>query len=450
MKIIFTKLLMLVSIASYSQLTFERIDLNESLDGISSIHSADFDNDGDNDIFTASRNDNRVVLFERLNDGNLFLRTLTNDLAGASVVKSFDLDMDGDLDIIASGSDPGNHSICWWENVNNNFSSKKTIVNINNQAFQDFDVADLDNDGDNDIISVEFSTASGPGSLAMWENENLSFTFRELSDNCIDGRQINITDWDDDNDLDFIISEGLGDKLTYWENTGNLNFIKNTFFNQDLCTSFDIADLDGDGDKDFVSLSFTGDEVSYWLNDGNDNFSKFLIEDDYDGPDKVLFYDMDKDSDLDIVASFYNEDLLVIYENDGSMNFSENIIDDDFDSFDIFIADLDNDNSPDILGASLSDDKAITWISNLVVSTTTTSEANATRVFPTPTDNLLYIENNSTLPINYQIVDQFGRISQTGNFIENINVEKLSSGIYYLQLFLGNLIETHKIIITKS
>ncbi len=116
-KILIIKLLIITYCVSYAQLSFERHDLGLHLDGIESIHSADYDGDGDNDFFTASRNDNRVTLFESIWNGFFLSTRLTTTLKGASVVKSFDLDIDGDIDVIASGSHPGNHSIYWWENI---------------------------------------------------------------------------------------------------------------------------------------------------------------------------------------------------------------------------------------------------------------------------------------------------------------------------------------------
>lgn len=52
-----------------------------------------------------------TTLFEQLSNGDFVSQVLSSDVSGASVVKSFDLDLEGDLDIIASGSDPGNHSL---------------------------------------------------------------------------------------------------------------------------------------------------------------------------------------------------------------------------------------------------------------------------------------------------------------------------------------------------
>lgn len=451
MKLTTTIFMLVLSLDCYSQLSFERFDLNETIDGIESIHSADFDKDGDIDIFTASRNDNRVTLFEQLSNGDFVSQVLSDDVSGASVVKSFDLDLDGDLDIIASGSDPGNHSLSWWKNEGNQFSSRKLIVNINNQAFQDFQISDIDEDGDLDIISVEFSTASGPGSLSMWVNDNLNFELLELSDNSIDGRQIEIIDWDNDNDLDFLISEGLGDKLTFWENKGNLEFEKTTLFNYDICNSFGIADLNNDGNNDIVALSFTGDEVSYWLNDGGNNFSKTIIEDQYDGPDKLIIIDIDQDNDLDIVVAYYLEDILAVYENNGNLEFTRNIIDSDFDGGrDLFITDIDNDNSLDILGAALSDKKAIVWINDQVVSSTKESITGNATLFPNPTDGVLNIDMLKQKPYSIIVLNHLGQSIDELPFTDQVDLSHLVNGVYLIQLNFLNSTEIRKVMIQKS
>lgn len=450
MKLTKTILLLLVSLNGYSQFSFERFDLNEILDGIESIHSVDFDNDGDMDIFTSSRNDNKVMLFEQFPGGIFVSQILSSEVSGANVVKSYDLDLDGDLDIIASGSLPGNHSLSWWENVNNQFSTRKLIVNINNQAFQDFQISDIDEDGDLDIITVEFATASGPGSLSMWVNNNLNFELLEISDNCIDGRQIELFDWDNDNDLDLLISEGIGDKMTFWENKGSLEFEKNTFFNYDICNSFGIADLDNDGDNDIVALSFTGDEVSYWLNDGENNFSKTVIEDQYDGPDKLLVKDIDQDDDLDIIVAYYLEDFLVIYENIGNLEFTKSIIDSDFDGGrDLCIVDINNDKSLDILGAALGDKKAIVWSNNQVVSSTKELDIRISSIFPNPTSGILNIKHKSREPISIAILNCLGQPLIKLPYSDRLDLSSIIDGVYFIQVNYPNAFETHKLIIQK-
>lgn len=451
MKLIKTLFLIIIGFNGYAQFSFDRIELNETLDGMVSIHSADFDNDSDMDIFTASRNDNKIMLFEQVSNGEFVAQVLSSNVAGANVVKSFDFDLDGDLDIIASGSDPGNNSISWWENEDNQFSERKVIVTINNQSFQDFNVSDLDGDGDLDILTVEFSTASGPGTLAMWVNDNFNFELQKLSTNCIDGRQIEIIDWDNDDDLDLLVSEGLGDKMTYWENKGNLEFSKSTFFYANICNSFDIADIDNDGDNDIVALSFLDDQVSYWLNDGNNNFSKTIIESQYNGPSKLLVEDIDQDNDLDVVVAYYLEDVLAIYENDGSLMFTRSVIDSDFDGGnDIFIADMDNDNALDILGASLSDKKAIMWINNQVISNTVQLDNSLSTFFPNPTNGILKFQQTHHNPISITIMNSLGQPLTELPYSYEIDLNGMMDGIYFIRLNYSNTFETHKVIVNKS
>lgn len=451
MKFLTTIFLVFLGFYSFAQFSFDRYELNETLDGIESVHSVDFDNDGDMDIFTASGNDNRVILFEQQSDGSFATKVLSNDATGAKVVKSYDFDLDGDLDIVAIGSDPGDHSIWWWENINNTFSNKKVIVNISNQAFQDFQISDLDNDGDLDIVTVEFSTASGPGLLSMWVNDNFNFTLLELSDNCIDGRQIEIVDWDNDNDLDFLISEGLGDKMTFWENKGSLNYEKKTLFYCDVCNSFDIADLDNDGDNDIVALSYLSHTISYWLNDGNNNLTKTIIENQIKYPDKLIIHDIDQDKDLDVIVAYYFSNNLVILENNGDLEFTTSIIDNDFaGGRDICIADLDNDNSLDIVGASLNSKQAIVWINNQVYTSNKEVEVTKSLVYPNPTSGVINIDVDDQKVQSISVKNSRGECMITVPYSDHLDLSNLMNGMYFIQLNLENTIETHKVIIQKS
>ena len=448
--VLFISILTLQINSALSQISFTRIELDRRLDGIESIHAADYDGDGDSDVFTASDNDHEVVLFKNEGNSQLEQIELSSGLLGASVVKSFDFDNDGDLDIIASGTEPGDHSICWWENHLGTFGPKLIIARVTGQSFQDFTIFDIDNDGDNDVVSVEFSTASGPGILALWENQEFTFEYVELSDNCIDGRQIEIIDWDTDGDYDFIVSEGLGDEVALWSNEGDLVFTKTKLVDCRICTSFSVKDINGDGFRDIVVSSFIEDEISIFLNDRNSSYTKFTLEDEFDGPDKLIVYDIDRDGDLDIIVAYYLEDLLVLYENQGGLNFLRNIIDYDFDGGrDLYITDFDNDNAPDILGASLGAKKGVIWVNNLVISNNHEEMNKIPEVkFSNPSRDWIYLNDTNRKELEYYIYNKLGKLILSGKTNnDQIDARNIKADFYIIKISDGIHSKTSKIII---
>ena len=366
MKYIALALILSISsfINSYAQIEFDRQVLAPPLDGMESVHVFDYNDDGRMDIASTSKNENKLKIYESLDNGDYYLFELTSNLPGANNVKSFDMDGDGDMDLVASGSQVGGHSIFWYENVNKDYPAGYLVGTDDN--FQDFVILDIDNDDDFDIVSVEFSNATGPGKLSLWQNNDFAFDLIVLSENCIDGRQIEVIDLDNDGDQDFVVAQGNGNQISFWRNDGALNFTQIKIADLNVCNSISLKDLDMDGDIDIAATSFANNEVSILINDGSSIFAKTVIESGIQGPDQVIVQDMDWDGDNDMVVAFYTQNTLAFYQNEGSLNFTKHIIDNNFNrARDIEIANIDDNLSLDIVGASLTDGTAIIWKSQL-------------------------------------------------------------------------------------
>ena len=94
--------------------TWTASDITTSADGAASVYVADMDGDGDLDIVSASANDNTVAWYE--NDGAANPSWTATDISttenAVQWVVPADMDSDGDLDIVTSSLSPGN-SIAW-------------------------------------------------------------------------------------------------------------------------------------------------------------------------------------------------------------------------------------------------------------------------------------------------------------------------------------------------
>ena len=82
---------------------------------------------------------------------------------------------------------------------------------------------------------------------------------------------MHVADLDGDGDLDIISASDNDDTIAWYENDGAAN---PTFTAADIATSADgardvhVADMDGDGDLDIVSASFRDDTVAWYENNG--------------------------------------------------------------------------------------------------------------------------------------------------------------------------------------
>jgi hypothetical protein len=183
--------------------------------------AADFDFDGDLDLITTSRNPNGVYWLENANGAatSWRVRNITADVLYPRAIAVGDLDGDGDLDVV-SGS-RNDDKIAWYENDGASPPRFAAHVLADNPAFENADgncdpcaaecgfadgaldvhVADVDLDGDLDIVAA----ATHADRIFWYENRAPNaparFTARNLA-NPGNPRETVLADVDGDGDLD--------------------------------------------------------------------------------------------------------------------------------------------------------------------------------------------------------------------------------------------------------
>ena len=274
-----------------------------------------------------------------------------------------DLDGDGDLDLVNSGF----YNIHYFENTGTadspDFTQRTGTANlldgINDQLRWVIDqaLADLDSDGDVDLIAVDLW-----GAIAYYENigtaANPDFTRRTGVANPLDfideGIHSNpapeLADLDDDGDVDLIL--GSRSDITYFENTGTATtpvFTEITGEASPLDGIFDegsrrfspkpdLADFDGDGDMDLIIGEILDGQIvlSYFENTGTTNNPEFMHRDGAANPMTHIpgrlhariapeLVDIDDDGDLDLAYGNYDGNIYYA-ENDGTDNNPEFIV----------------------------------------------------------------------------------------------------------------------------
>lgn len=133
-----------------------------------------------------------------------------------------DIDKDGDPDIIQAECDTADTRVFWWENRRDGNKWKFHLISENstNQDFHSLAVLDFDNDGDEDVFSGGGPMTSGTHQWIIWEN----------------------TDGDASNWKRHIVLEGY------------------------RCHEAKAADVDGDGDIDICSKPWHGNVHVYLEN----------------------------------------------------------------------------------------------------------------------------------------------------------------------------------------
>ncbi|MBK7947395.1 MAG: VCBS repeat-containing protein [Deltaproteobacteria bacterium] len=313
----------------------------------------DLDADGDLDLVSGSQLEGFAyfentgtaaspAFFRRTGAANL----LDGQTSGYdSVPDLVDFDGDGDLDL-ASGQGEGS-AFAYRENRGNPGSPLFALLPDGEPPFS-FPIpdqgaysapalADLDGDGDVDLVSGEES-----GGLRFYENGSavLRTTAVPASADPLrdaDPGQLSVPtlgDLDADGDLDLIVGDELG-RLFFHENTGLPTLPRfvartgsaNPFEGEDVgyWAAPVLADLDADGDLDLLVGSYDG-AFSYYANTGSAVTPAFVLRTGASNPLSGIdlgigaapaLGDLDRDGDLDLLAGDSTSDV-AYFENTGT------------------------------------------------------------------------------------------------------------------------------------
>lgn len=215
----------------------------------------DMDRDGDLDIFCVSGwkgsgdpKDQRNEIYE--NKGDLNFISLKSgplyDCPAGQGATDTDYDCDGDIDVIACNRD-GDLNVLRNNGGLNNFTKiAPSSIGIRHRAYSGVTSADIDNDGDLDMILVD---ANDTGYLYRNESGGTFSFVRTFSK--VDGYMAGLADLDNDTDIDLVFA---GDKRIYL-NEGSGGFssgpaVPVSGINDPRAIAF--ADIDNDGDLDFA------------------------------------------------------------------------------------------------------------------------------------------------------------------------------------------------------
>ena len=334
---------------------------------------ADIDNDGDEDFFTGGSLSGTVTYFENTEVVNgipvyshitdfwqglsiIGLRDSPDyGRHGASAITFIDLDDDSDLDLSWGDFFQQSLYIIW--NIGTSENPEMDIDNIiteyppmdpiqtSGQNMPTF--ADLDGDGDQDLLVAVLSGAYGVQYINNFYHylnigsENNPF-YEFETDNFFQsldlytGTVTELADIDSDGDpelfigteIDYSVSPFRG-KIKYFENTGSIeepvwqltdeDFLgTNLGYNLAPCA----GDLDNDGDQDILLGDYNG-KIFYYERTGElpDESSYVFIEElnniDLSGRSHPELVDIDADGDLDLFIG-ENWGVIHFYENNGT------------------------------------------------------------------------------------------------------------------------------------
>jgi tetratricopeptide (TPR) repeat protein len=191
----------------------------------------DFDDDGDIDLFTVNR-EAPCQLFSNLREGRF--REVTEasglgNLTDKQMVTAGDYNNDGYLDLFVAGEATGTFQ-CLRNTGRGTFETGPSLTGISevSEQFRALDARffDFDNDGYLDLLIVGDPGDSGQSGAVLFHNnreggfENVS---RLLPERFEGGRQISVSDYNDDGDLDIFLAGLNGGAKLLRNDGGNAN-----------------------------------------------------------------------------------------------------------------------------------------------------------------------------------------------------------------------------------
>ncbi|MEX2299744.1 MAG: VCBS repeat-containing protein [Bryobacterales bacterium] len=304
------------SLVWYSYPSWQRTEIAEQ--GWSGVNGelADMDGDGDLDIVMGS-----VVWFRNPRDGRLLppggrtWERIEVDDQAAHDIEVGDLDLDGRLDIVVrnqsafrrSQTDPGGSEIYLYFQTERNAWSKQKIDSPHGEGL---DLADLDQDGDLDIlIGARWYENTRRGVAASWPERVYTSQWAEPD------AKVEATDMNGDGSPDIVLtpSELGGEtyKIAWYEHpsAGTAGeWAEHVVVASIECVihALGVGDIDGDSDADIVIAEMhqgeDPDEVSVLVNEKSGaGWRKQVIS--TNGSHDIVLADIDGDSDLDIFGA---------------------------------------------------------------------------------------------------------------------------------------------------
>ena len=265
-----------------------------------------------------------------------------------------DFDDDGDMDIVTV--DYYSDAISVLLNDGEGFFTKKYEYQAGDGPRSLF-VGDIDNDGDYDVVSGNYHDDS----VSVFKNHG-NGSFAGKVDYKVDKGPYSIflTDIGEDSncDLDIISADEESYKVSILKNNGNGIFSGHeTYTVGDKPKGVFVDDVNGDGHADIACANWASNSISVLINKGDGTFKEHVEYDSGSGPRSISLADLNGDGIPDIACANQFSNNVSVLLNNGDGTFASKI---DYavgtNPINVHIEDFDDDKDKDILTVNLIDD----------------------------------------------------------------------------------------------
>ncbi len=472
MKKYITLLVLFTSFFNYAQ-TFVDSGITLPSLAFSTAKLADFDNDGDLDLYLSGMDGNGSVLggLYEFNAGS-YTEVVNSNLPPVVFGDASwgDVDNDGLLDLLVMGSDV--FYTDFTAVYKNNGDGTFTDMNLGLEAIEQGSVAfvDYNNDGN---LDISYTGIGATLRVTKFYTNNGDNTFTELTGVPVPGLNIGMIRWadyDNDGDADFIISgfddNAGGTDSFYTElliNNGDETFtVSSEVFHQGWLGEIEWVDYDADNDMDVLltGVGGAGDQrfSLMYKNNGDGTFTEIDLGFAAVSHSSQEWADYDGDGDLDLFLTGVTttpgdgNNVSTIYRNDGNDTFTDMGLDSTFTTSyygQASSGDIDGDGKVDLAITGYS---GVYAYSSAVFMNTTgnaslgSSEINNIVVYPNPAKDVVSFSNLDQTIKNISIYNSLGsKVLETKIENNSVDLSTLSKGVYFIKIQNNTINVTKKI-----
>jgi hypothetical protein len=164
--------------------------------------------------------------------------------------------------------------LSWYENDGTGQFGPEQVISTDTDGVNCVRAADLDGDGDLDMLSAAYRYYTGGKSvryIAWYENDGSGQfgPMQLVSSDVWEVQSIDAADLDNDGDLDVLMAARNENKVAWFENdgTGRFGGQQVIYDRADGVQCVHAADMDGDGDMDVLSASSTDNTIALYDNE---------------------------------------------------------------------------------------------------------------------------------------------------------------------------------------
>ena len=288
--------------------------------GLRSLAVGDLNNDGRDDIVFANSNSNTISVFLQLSNGTLASRVTFPTSNTPDAVAVGDVNYDGLDDIAVSHWNAGNIGILTQTSAG---TLNAMVTYVSPQAgYDDIDIADINNDGRNDVIKMNGQGYANPQLSVYLQNVNGTLDNPapySLGCNCL-GHGIGTGDVTGDGLMDVVLSYG-GNRPSSMvavfaqAQDGSLQPAV-SYAAYDIPEPVEVADVNSDGLADVLTLHGGWNRVGVFLQQ-NGTLSPYSLHPipyaSHYQPQGFEIGDVNNDALPDLVIADYNNGLVVLH-----------------------------------------------------------------------------------------------------------------------------------------